>query len=57
MNNLDARIMEEEPVRQIEGELDIAVAPEAPVLQEEEAYRYRLKAPVFTGLEDMEQFI
>jgi len=57
MNNMDAHIMEEEPARQIEGELDIAVAPEAPVLQEEEAYRYRLKAPIFIGLEDVEQFI
>jgi len=49
--------MAEGPAQRIEGELDITVAPEAPVLQEEEAYRYRLKAPVFTGLEDVEQFI
>jgi len=49
--------MAEGPARHIEGEPDIAVNPEAPVLQEEEAYRYRLKAPVFTGLEDVEQFI
>jgi len=34
-----------------EGERDTVIAPE------EEAYRYRLEAPVFTGLEDVEQFI
>jgi len=41
----------------MEGELDIAVAPEGPMLQVEEAHRYRLKAPTFTGREDVEQFI
>jgi len=51
------RTMANRPAQRIEGELDIAVAPEAPVLQEEEVYRYRLKAPVFTGLEDVERFI
>lgn len=30
---------------------------EGPTLQGEEAYRYRLKAPTFTGLEDVERFI
>jgi len=42
--------MAEGPAQHIEGELDIAVAPEAPALQEEEAYRYRLKAPVSLAL-------
>jgi len=46
-----------ELAQHMEGEPDIAVAPDGPMLQGEEAYRYRLKAPVFTGLEDVEQFI
>jgi len=39
------------------GERDIVIAPEGLTQPGEEAYRYRLKAPVFTGLEDVEQFI
>jgi len=42
--------------RQREGEPDITIAPEGPALQGKEAYRYHLKAPTFTGLEDVEQF-
>jgi len=49
--------MAREPARHMEGKPDIAVAPEGRVLQGTEAYRYRLKAPTFTGLEDIEQFI
>jgi len=41
----------------VEGERDLIIAPEGPTLPGEEAYRYRLKAPAFTGLEDVEQFI
>jgi len=41
----------------IEGERDIVVAPERLIQPGEEAYKYRLKAPVFTGLEDVEHFI
>jgi len=49
--------MAREPARHMEGEPDIAVASEGPVLQGEETYRYHLKASTFTGLEDVEQFI
>jgi len=49
--------MAEGPDQHNKGELGVAVAPEAPALQEEEAYRYCLKVPVFTGLKDVEQFI
>jgi len=49
--------MAEGPDQHKEREIDVAVAPETPALQEEEAYRYRLKVPVFTGLKDVEQFI
>jgi len=45
------------PVPQNEGERDIVVTFERLIRPEEEAYRYRLQAPVFTGLEDVEQFI
>jgi len=41
----------------MEGERDIVVALERSIHPGEEAYRYRLKVPVFTGLEDVEQFI
>jgi len=41
----------------IEGERDIVMAHERLIEPWEEAYRYRLKAPVCTGLEDVEQFI
>jgi len=41
--------------QRIEGERDIVIAPERLIQPGEEAYRYRLKAPVFTGLEDVEQ--
>jgi len=49
--------MAEETAQRIEGERDIVIAPEGLTQPGEEAYRYRLKAPVFTGLEDVEQFI
>jgi len=49
--------MAKEPARHLEGEPDYAVTPEGSVLQGEEAYKYRLKAPTFTGREDVEQFI
>jgi len=41
----------------MEGERNIVVNPEELMQPGEEAYRHRLKAPVFTGLEDVEQFI
>jgi len=41
----------------MEGERDTIIAPERLFHPGEEAYRYGLKAPVFTGLEDVEQFI
>jgi len=43
--------------QRIEGERNIVIAPEGLTQPGEEAYRYRLKAPVFTGLKDVEQFI
>jgi len=49
--------MEEGAAQNIVGEREIVVASERLVQPGEEAYRYRLKAPVFTGLEDVEQFI
>jgi len=41
----------------MEGERDTVIVLERLFQPEEEAYRYRLEAPVFTGLEDVEQFI
>jgi len=40
-----------------EGEPTNLVIREDPVPRGEEAHRYHLKAPVFTGREDVEQFI
>jgi len=47
--------MVRELARHMEGEPDIAVAPEGSALQREEAHRYRLKAPTFSRREDVEQ--
>jgi len=57
MTETDPEVLREmrEPARHMEGEPVYAVAQEGPVLQEEEAYKYRLKAPTFTGREDVEQ--
>jgi len=49
--------MAEGTVQRIEGERDIGITPERLIQPWEEAYRYRLKAPVFMGLDDVEQFI
>jgi len=49
--------MAEGTAQHMKGEQDIVVAPERLIQPGEEAYRYQLKAPVFTGLEDVEQFI
>jgi len=49
--------MAEETAQRIEDEREIVIVPERLTQPVKEAYRYRLKAPVFTGLEDVEQFI
>jgi len=49
--------MAEGTAQHMEGERANIIAPERLFQPEEEAYRYKLEAPVFTGLEDVEQFI
>jgi len=49
--------MAEDTAPSKEGERDTVIAPERLFQPGEEAYKYRLEAPVFTGLEDVEQFI
>jgi len=49
--------MAEDTAPNKEGERDTVIAPERLSQPGEEAYEYRLEAPVFTGLGDVEQFI
>jgi len=49
--------MAEGTAQHMESERDVVIAPERLVQSEEEAYRYWLKAPIFTSLEDVERFI
>jgi len=46
-----------QPSQHNEGELTDSVVWEDPVPRGEEAHRYRLKASVFTGREDVKQII
>jgi len=49
--------MAEDATPSPEGEQNIIIATERLSQPGEEAYKYRLKAPVFTAIEDVEQFI
>jgi len=49
--------MAEDAAPRTEGERNTVRAPERLFQPGEEAYRYKLKAPTFTGQEDVEQFI
>jgi len=49
--------MAEDATPRTEGEQNTVRAPERLFQPEKEAYRYKLEAPTFTGLEDVEQFI
>jgi len=49
--------MEEDTAPRTEGECNTIIAPGRLFQPGEEAYRYKLEAPTFTGVEDVEQFI
>jgi len=49
--------MEEDMVPRTESERTTIIAPRRLFEPGEEAYRYKLEAPTFTGVEDVEQFI
>jgi len=49
--------MAEDTAPHTEGERTTIIAPGKVFQPREEAYEYKLEAPTFTGVEDVEQFI
>jgi len=49
--------MAEDTTLHTEGESTTIVTPRRLFQPGEEAYKYKLKAPTFTGIEDIKQFI